>query len=127
MKTPLIRSGLVLGLAFLISTPTLADRYTYGKHYSKYDSSYRRSPSAPHAGKVDTDGILSRGEIKNPLINYNRMERRAAYYGDWRYNNPYNRAAAADARYWSEKARQERAWKERHTRSRYNDRFWSWW
>lgn len=29
-----------------------------------------RTAAAPHAGQVDTDGILSKGEIRNPRINY---------------------------------------------------------
>jgi hypothetical protein len=137
MKTTHVTSALTLGLALLVSMPALADHnkhnkhdkhHKYDKHYRSYDNNYYRgSPFAPHAGQVDTDGILSRGEIKNPLINYSRVERRAAYYGDPRFNNPYNRAAASDARYWNERERQEREWRERYdTRSR-NSSIWNWW
>lgn len=49
---------------------------------------------ASHAGQLDTDGILSPGEIRNPNIDYDRAQRYGESRGDYRYNNPINDAAA---------------------------------
>jgi hypothetical protein len=47
-----------------------------------------------HAGQMDTDGILSQGEVKNPNIDYDRAQRSAERRGDQRFDNPYNDSAA---------------------------------
>jgi hypothetical protein len=51
-----------------------------------------------HAGKMDTDGVLSEGEIPNPRIDYDWEQRKAQRHGDQRLNNPYNDAAADQSR-----------------------------
>ena len=38
--------------------------------------------SAPHAGQMDTDGILSPGEIPNPDIDYDKAQRHGEKHGD---------------------------------------------
>lgn len=55
-----------------------------------------------HAGQIDTDGILSQGEIRNPNIDYEKIRRKAERRGDERFDNPYNNRAAdmdRDSRY----------------------------
>lgn len=51
-----------------------------------------------HAGKMDTDGILSEGELRNPRIDYDREQRQAHRENDNRLDNQYNEDAARDAR-----------------------------
>lgn len=47
-----------------------------------------------HAGQLDTDGILSPGEIRNPRIDYDRAQRQGEWRGDTRFDNYYNDQAA---------------------------------
>ena len=80
-------------LTLLTATPFLSVSNSYADHWNKgwkkpcnenkhwaYHESYHPVyyRTAPHAGQVDSDGILSPGEIPNPLINYNRYNER--YY-----------------------------------------------
>ena len=51
-----------------------------------------------HAGQMDTDGILSPGERKNPNIDYDSAHRHAERHGDQRVENPINDHAARDDR-----------------------------
>ena len=85
----------------------------------------RPSLSARHAGQVDTDGILSRGEIPNNNIDYSRAQRSYEYRGDYRVDNEYNdRMADIDRRVrWDDYNRGYRydRWHDRD--DRYEDRY----
>ena len=105
-------------IALAAAFPVLADSY---HHERSPDHLYGYS-DAPHAGQMDTDGILSPGEIRNPNIDYDRAQRHAEHHDDPRVDNPYNDDAARDER---EREAREREWRERREEERERDR--SWW
>lgn len=74
---------------------------------------------APHAGQVDTDGILSPGEYKNPNIDYDRAQRKHERNGDFRVDNPINDAAADDDRRYE--PNWKRSWDRHHDEYRERD------
>ena len=56
------------------------------------------APGQQHQGQMDTDGILSPGERRNPSIDYDQMQREREGAGDPRVHNPYNDSAAESDR-----------------------------
>ena len=68
MKLFIIHTFAILALSsYVLGFNQSANAESIRKHYD--DSYYARTN--PHYGKVDSDGILSPGELRNPLINYN--------------------------------------------------------
>ncbi len=96
-----------------------------------------------HTGQLDTDGILSLGEVPNPNIDYDRAQRSNRRQGHNRYNNSTSQEFAEHhrrGRYdmdWRERRaaeerkrreHEEREWKDREERRDDNDdRRRSWW
>lgn len=111
---------------------------------SRYDKSrdyrarYSVPPAATHAGQMDTDGILSQGELRNPNIDYERAQRWAQQHGDTRFNNQYNDRAAAEDRNYKirdpnryygrdREWREHRDWHDRlHERRMNEPTWWDW-
>jgi hypothetical protein len=60
---------------------------SYAGNGHRQDSYYAKTN--PHYGKVDSDGILSPGEIRNPLINYNYRPVDYNKYNNNNYRQPY--------------------------------------
>ena len=113
------KTFLVISLLAITALPAFAnDGRVNPNHPGPSPSSGRQNT---HVGQVDTDGILSPGEIKNPGIDYNSRNRNYDY---GRYNN-YD-SYAQDRAYQQhlrdiERREQELAYEEQ----RRNDR--SWW
>ena len=78
----------------------------FADHYDEQHNRNQYNSDAPHAGQVDTDGILSPGEIKNPHIDYDHTQRWHEQHGDDRVDNRYNDAAA-------DREREEKIWRNR--------------
>ena len=72
-----------------------------------------------HAGRMDTDGILSPGEVRNPNINYDRAQREGERAGDARVENPDNDSAADEERY--DRRREDRRSYDHDRRDREDD------
>jgi hypothetical protein len=115
-------------IALIIPALALADSYD-SRRYTQ-----QANPSAPHAGQLDTDGILSPGEIRNPNIDYDRAQHQAERHDDFRVDNPINDQAAAEDRYKKDRERDyeesDREWRDRRDAERRQaerDRGHSWW
>lgn len=109
-----------------ISATALADSF----HHDR--SPQRQYQGQSHAGQVDTDGILSPGEVRNPNIDYDRTQRRAEGRDESRVENPYNDDAADDVRYYKEQEHErdernehDRDWRDQRDEGR--DHKYSWW
>ena len=77
-----------------------------------------------HVGEMDTDGILSPGELRNPNINYNRgVYSRDPYYYDHSRSREYDRRQWELAQRERELAQRER---ELYDRRPYYDDDWMW-
>ena len=72
-----------------------------------------------HAGEMDTDGILSAGELRNPRINYDNVKKEAERVSDYRVDNPYNDDAAANDRRYDRSDGSRDYYRERAERERY--------
>ena len=83
MKTLTLSILALTFLSFSIGLSAHADPYRKNYNYGYNDSYYARTN--PHYGKVDSDGILSPGEIRNPLINY-----RDNNYGNYHKGDRHN-------------------------------------
>ena len=77
---------LLLSTLLVLSLVTAASADQHREDY--------KNRNATHAGEVDTDGILSPGEIPNRNINYDRAQQQGEWRGDSRYNNSINDQAA---------------------------------
>jgi hypothetical protein len=80
-----------------------------------------------HTGQMDTDGILSPGEVPNPNINYDHAQQRHEREGDARVENPYNDAAADEDRRYNfreDKKEEQREQQREREEERRED---SWW
>ncbi len=73
-----------------------------------------------HAGQMDTDGVLSQGEIPNPRIDYEREKEAAARRGDPRFNNPFNAAVAEEDREYNDRYDRYSDQEDRRSRIRYD-------
>jgi hypothetical protein len=92
----LMKYNTVLALLLMLPLSAAADHYSPRTNHTSQRTYYGQP--AIHAGQMDTDGILSAGEIRNPNIDYAQVKRWSDRYGDTRYQNPYNNAAAIDSR-----------------------------
>jgi len=68
---------------------------------------------------MDTDGILSPGELRNPNIDYDRAQHQHEIYDDDRVDNPYNDDAADAERAAKERADREYEYRQRQDDNRY--------
>ena len=101
-------------------------------------------PNGSHQGQMDTDGILSPGEIENPYIDYRRAQIDHERHGDYRVDNRDNDyAARKDERrhrsYWRDDSYyrdrndhdddyydHHRGWRDRDDRDNNSRSWWSW-
>lgn len=128
MKVRILIAATVLALAPIVA-------HSDSRHqYLRVDMP-KIVPVQNHAGQLDTDGILSPGEVPNSRIDYDRSQRHHERVGDERVENEFNDRAASEDRYYKDRDhnlrdREEariRYYQEREREERRERRQTAWW